>query len=107
MGFADLRSRMNRSVDDRLGETISYAVNGTAFTDVKGFVFLPDEDDGDGQIDTTTGHYRCKIRKDLIPEPLSTHRMRCVDILGNTVWRPTTGRLTRDGQHRIFNIQKV
>ena len=98
---------MDEVVDERLGDTISYSLDGVTFTDLKGFVLPFGESIGLDGIDPTLGtRWRGKIRKTLVAEPLGSHRLRHPK-LGADTWRPAADDPENQGRYWLFDIQKV
>ena len=107
MSWDQLSAAMDQAVDDRLGDTISYAANGVSFEDIKGFVLLSEAALGLESIDEAIStRPRVKIAKALLPYPEPTHRLRHTKI-GQGTFMPASVRSDSDARYWLFDVEPV
>lgn len=108
MAWADHAARLDTEADDRLGDTISYADDGSTFVDTPGFlIFFGDDPEGSpNAIDPTQQGWRVKIRRDLVPKPHNAVRLRH-SRLGGATFKPTNSQPSVQGRYWLFEIKAV
>ena len=105
MNWDQLSAAMDQAVDDRLGDTISYAANGVSFEEIKGFVLLSEASLGLESIDEVIStRPRVKIAKALLPYPEPTHRLRHAKI-GQGTFMPASVRSDNDARYWLFDVE--
>lgn len=105
MNWDQLSAAMDQAVDDRLGDTISYAANGVSFEEIKGFVLLSEASLGLESIDEVIStRPRVKIAKALLPYPEPTHRLRHAKI-GQGTFMPASVRSDNGGDYWLFDVE--
>ncbi|MBX9814076.1 MAG: hypothetical protein K2X76_05180 [Sphingomonas sp.] len=96
---------MDQAIDDRLGDTLSYAANGVDFFELKGFVLLSHEGLGVEAIDEVVAtRPRVKIAKARLPYPEPNHRLRHRK-LGLGVFQPGSVRDDTDSRYWLFDVE--
>lgn len=111
MSWDEISARMDEDVDAHVADTIAYSTDGTAFTNIPGFVLFEGEGlEGafEGALQTSP---RVKIRASLLPAggPVRSHRLKATRLPGgaNVIYRPSTDKPDEQGRYIIFDVQKV
>ncbi len=108
MDWEQASQLMDDTVDDTLGDTISYAANGVSFSEIRGFVIFfgaPPVLDG---IDEIIGSRpRAKIAKSKVPYPDPSHRLRCPKRLGPHTFKPAGALPEEQGRYYIFDLERA
>lgn len=90
---------------NRLGDTISYSINGAPAADVLGFLYLDTDDALTGTVDPGKVRWKLKIDKPF-PRPRSTDRVMHSK-LGPDVYRPMDTTLSDDGNSYLCDLNKA
>lgn len=96
------------AVDGTVGDKIRYAIDGTTFTVIPGFVF--DDVQGETSYESNDDDFdvrkRVKISKALIGDVSLAHRLQHPR-LGAGTFRPTNSVPQSEGRYWLFEVQKV
>lgn len=111
--YENLKDFMDAQVDNGLGDSIRYEINGApvegapgVFT-VPGFIFdFADDGSGFGAVESGRQRWRMKIRKTSIPErPSLKHVVKSPKLDGS--YRPASNSLIDGGDYWIADLQKA
>lgn len=100
-------SFLNRKVMDSLGDSISYKPLGGSYAPIRGYV-----DFGEQERDLETGKIIAQeisvevMRADVPVRPSATSRLTITQY-GAQIFRPVNVRLSEDGRHWLFEVEKV
>lgn len=100
-------SFLDRKVMDSLGDSISYQPPGGSYVPLRAYV-----DFGEQERDLETGKIIAQeislevLRADVPVRPSASSRLTITQY-GSQVFRPVNVRLAEDGQHWLFEVEKV
>lgn len=108
MSYAALAARMDAEVDTRLGDSISYSINGAPYASIQGFITDadPGQDLAATGLDPLPKRKRVKVARTVIERPSTADRLQA-DLLGPGVFRPRTSKPRVDGRYWIFDVERV
>lgn len=111
MDFAVHAAALSAEADVRLGDLLSYAIdgqNGGSYVAMKGRITAAEPASGWQQGDEIRGTWRLRIAKALVPRPTIRDRIQCETILGaGRVYRPVSSNPIDDGRYWLVDLQKV
>lgn len=111
--FETIKPIMDAQVDDCLGDSITYKINGTPLERAPGDPTVPGfiidyADDGSlvDVVQPLASRWRLKIRKDVLPaRPSMTHVVQATKLDGS--YRPVGNTLIDGGAYWICDLQRV
>lgn len=102
--------KMDAGVDNHLGDSIEYSTTGGGvFETIKGFIIPVDDDAdyGNRKIEAGPRRWRAKISRSLVSSPDPSHRLKCDQVLGDGVYRPSNRSPSVQGRYYVFDLLKV
>lgn len=109
--FAVHAAALSAEADNRLGDSILYAVDGAsggAYVAMKARIMEAEPTHGFDRTDEMRGGWRLKIAKVHVPAPSLRDRLQCDAILGTAIiYRPVATDPVDAGRYWLIDLQKV
>ena len=98
---------MDAGVDDYLGDSISYAVDGVNYATITGFLIDPHDKYALDGVQPTRSRWQMKVHRTKLPDgPKKAHRIMHPR-LGVLPFRPAADTISDTGDYFLFDIIKA